>query len=372
MSANPQPDAPPPRRRRWLIVLPTVIVGVVAVLWTVGWFFAVSKVEDVLGRWRAREAQAGRIHNCAQQSIGGYPFRIEIHCTNSTTELANLDPPLLIAIPAVLAAAQAYQPTLLISEYTSPLTITDGNKARLVAKWRLAQSSFRGRPSAPQRVSLAVDGLNAEQLTGEPLVVKAKRVELHARLVSGTLRDNPVIEAVTRVNAATVDGVHPLAAKPIDADVAGVIYGLRDVAKKSLSERLKEFQSNNGRVEITKARIQIGDAIAVGAGKIGLTAEGYLDGQFNITATGLETLLPALGLDKLIAPRRGAGTLGALDRIMPGLGNAAAGAGLLTGLALLGKRTELEGKPAIALLLRFSDGAVFLGPLKVGQTPPVF
>jgi hypothetical protein len=372
MSATPQSASPQPRRR-WRIVLPTVIVGIAAVLWTGGWFFAVSKAEDALGRWRAREAQSGRIHKCARESIGGYPFRIEVYCTDGSTELANLDPPLLITIPGLVAAAQVYQPTLLLTEYTAPLRIgpRDG-KPQFIAKWRLAQSSARGMPSSQQRVSFAVDGLNVEQLTGGAILAKAQRMELHARLLSGTLRDNPVIESVIRLNGATVEGFHPLAAKSIDADIAGVVSGLRDIGKKSVQERLKEFQANNGRVEITKARVQLGEAIAIGTGKVGLTAEGHVDGQFNITATGLETLLPLLGLDKLIMPRKGAGTLGALDRIMPGLGNAAAGAGLMAALAVLGKRKVLEGKPAFALVLRFSDGAVFLGPLKVGQTQALF
>jgi hypothetical protein len=38
----------------------------------------------------------------------------------------------------------------------------------------------------------------------------------------------------------------------------------------------------------------------------------------------------------------------------------------------LGKEAELEGKNARSFPLRFADGAVFLGPIKVGQIPPLF
>lgn len=38
----------------------------------------------------------------------------------------------------------------------------------------------------------------------------------------------------------------------------------------------------------------------------------------------------------------------------------------------LGKEAELEGKKTRAFPMRFVDGAVFLGPLKVGQVPPQF
>jgi len=49
-----------------------------------------------------------------------------------------------------------------------------------------------------------------------------------------------------------------------------------------------------------------------------------------------------------------------------------ANAGVAAGINSLGKEAELEGKKARAFPLRFVDGAVFLGPLKVGQVPPLF
>ena len=42
------------------------------------------------------------------------------------------------------------------------------------------------------------------------------------------------------------------------------------------------------------------------------------------------------------------------------------------GINALGKEAVLEGKKARAFPLRFVDGAVFFGPLKVGQVPPLF
>jgi hypothetical protein len=42
------------------------------------------------------------------------------------------------------------------------------------------------------------------------------------------------------------------------------------------------------------------------------------------------------------------------------------------GINALGKEAVLEGKKARAFPLRFVDGAVFLGSIKVGQTPPLY
>jgi hypothetical protein len=67
--------------------------------------------------------------------------------------------------------------------------------------------------------------------------------------------------------------------------------------------------------------------------------------------------------------------MGALDRAIPGLGKVVkqnVNVGVMAGINSLGKEAELEGKKARAFPLRFVDGAVYIGPLKVGQIPPLF
>jgi hypothetical protein len=49
-----------------------------------------------------------------------------------------------------------------------------------------------------------------------------------------------------------------------------------------------------------------------------------------------------------------------------------ANVGVAVGINSLGKEAELEGRKARTFPLRFVDGAVFLGPLKVAQIPPLF
>ena len=49
-----------------------------------------------------------------------------------------------------------------------------------------------------------------------------------------------------------------------------------------------------------------------------------------------------------------------------------ANVGVAAGINSLGKEATLEGKKARAFPLRFVDGAVFLGPLKIAQTPPLY
>ncbi len=60
---------------------------------------------------------------------------------------------------------------------------------------------------------------------------------------------------------------------------------------------------------------------------------------------------------------------------MPGLGNVArqnAGPALVAGINIMGPADRAEGQRAVALPLRFDDGLVLLGPLKLGMTPPLY
>ena len=87
---------------------------------------------------------------------------------------------------------------------------------------------------------------------------------------------------------------------------------------------------------------------------------------------GIEKVLKMFEIDRLVSEGQIGATLGALDRLIPGLGGIArqnAAPGLV---AALGQRAVLDGKPAVAFPVRFVDGTVFLGPFRVGVVPPLF
>jgi hypothetical protein len=245
----------------------------------------------------------------------------------------------------------------------------------------------------PERGALVFDAPTIDRLAGgaQTPVARADHVELHGRLVDGSPADHPVIETALRVNGGSILGVHPVLAEPFNADVDARLSGLKDFAPKPWPERFRELQAAGGHVEIVQSRIQQGDLIAVATGTLGLTANGNIDGELQMTVTGVEKVIPALGIDKMLEQGVPQSTLdrvapgvksqdlnnlfGALDRAIPGLGKVVkqnANVGVAVGLSALGKETELEGKKARSFPLRFVDGAVFLGPLKVAQTPPLY
>jgi len=391
----------PRRRPLWRLFIMPVLLLVAAAAWSAFWFYSASRVDETADAWRAREARSGRVYDCARRSVAGYPFRLEVRCGGATVSLQSqtagqsaTQAPITASLGEILVVAQIYDPKLLIAEFTAPATISEnGQQPSMMVNWRTARSSIVGLPAVPQRISLVFDDPAIDRVNGSvqtPLAA-AKHVELHGRLAEGSAFDHPVIETVLQIAGGSVQGVHPLLAEPFDAEVRTLLSGLKDFSPKPWPQRFREIQAAGGHVEIVQSRIQQGDLIAVAAGSLGLNVQGHLDGELQMTVAGLEKVIPALGLEKMLDEGVPQATLdrvapgvkssdvhnllGALDRAIPGLGKVVrqnASLGVAAGINALGKEAELEGKKARAFPLRFVDGAVFLGPLKVAQIPPLF
>lgn len=365
------------RIRRYIALL--ILVAALFGGWSWLWNYASGKAEATLDGWRAREAKSGRLYACGSQTIGGYPFRFEVNCEQASALFQSNQPPVELKTSGMLVAVQIYDPTLLISEFHGPLTIADpGQAPNIVVNWKLFQASARGTPAAPERVSLVLDRPVVDRMggSGQQNLLRATRIETHGRIAEGSVTNNPAIEMVLRLNKASAPSLHPAAAEPVDADITAVMRGLKDFSPKPWPARFREIQAADGRIDITQARVQQGETIAVGSGTLSLNPGGRLEGQLRVTFTGVEAFLKSIGAQQMVQASPKMDKLaGALDRLAPGLGEVArqqAGANISLGINLLGEQTTLEGKRAVILPLRFNDGAVFLGPIPIGNAPALF
>jgi hypothetical protein len=371
------PYSPRRRNRRYIMLL--VLVAALFGGWSWFWSFASDKAQVNLDGWRAREAKSGRVYACGSQTIGGYPFRFEVNCEQASALFQSNQPPVELKANGMLVAVQVYDPTLLISEFHGPLTVADpGQAPNIVVNWKLFQSSVRGTPAAPERVSVVLDRPVVDRMSGgsQQNLLRATRVEVHGRIAEGSVTSNPVLEMVLRLNKASGPSLHPAAIEPVDAEITAVLRGLKDFAPKPWAARFRELQAAGGGINVTQARVQQGDTIAVGSGTLSLNPSGRLEGQLRVTVAGVKAFLNSIGAQQTVqASPKMDKIAGALDRLAPGLGDVArqqAGATISLGINLMGEQTTLEGKRAVTLPLRFSDGAVFLGPVPIGITPALF
>jgi hypothetical protein len=363
-----------PRRRFWLLWVPFALMLVLAFAWTGLWFYAAARARTEIVAWRASEAQAGRMQECASQSITGFPFRLEVRCTGANFELKG-SPPVTLKLPLVLVSAQIYAPSLLISEFKSPAEFSErGRPPSYIADWNLGQASIRGQPPRVDRASLVLDALTVRDPHhfGDHPVFAAQQLEVQGRQALNSTTENPATETVVRLKGAVADRIHPAAARPTDAEIATVLHAAEELVPKRWPLRLQEWQARGGRIDIVKARIAQDDIVAVGAGKLELTPRGGLDGNLQVTVVGMEKVLKLFDIERVMSEGQIGASLNALDRLLPGLGGVARQTAVPGLVAALGQRATLEGRPAVTFPLRFSDGAVFLGPFPVGQVPPLF
>ncbi|MBI3435681.1 MAG: DUF2125 domain-containing protein, partial [Proteobacteria bacterium] len=133
--------APPARRRSLTIAIPAIIVGLLALVWSGLWYFAAGQTAEVIAGWRAREAHAGRIHVCGREDIGGFPFRIEVRCADARVDIRDAVTPLTVTLRNVVVAAQVYDPTHLIGEFTGPLSVAERDQQPgFTLDWAQAQA----------------------------------------------------------------------------------------------------------------------------------------------------------------------------------------------------------------------------------------
>ena len=387
--------------RPWLIAVPTAVLITLGLIWSGFWYYSSTRAEATMTAWRAHEADAGRIYGCADTRFGGYPFRIEVSCTDPSVDDRGTG--LSIRARNLAAVAQVWDPTLVIGEIAAPVTIAPlGGAPTATINWTLAQASLRGIPGAPERLSIVVEKPNLGSVPssdGGPLV-QAEHMEFHARFATESTPGHPVLDLALNLSSFTAPQLATALGAPLgalvsastDAAVVAVLRGASDITPKPLAQRLRELQAANGRLDITNARLQQGDLIASATGAVSLTPRGTLSGEMRLTVINFAKLIPLLGVDRAVAQMVPQDKLAryapGLDRLMPGLGNvlrggnaganapgsanANASAAALGAIALGGQQTELEGQHAVTLVLRLDDGNVFLGPLKVGQVPALF
>jgi hypothetical protein len=379
----------PAQRRRWLwpFLVTTAGVIVVAVVWSWLWYYAASIADRTLSGWINREAQLGRVYGCGGQSIGGFPFSIVTRCDRAAAAFNSNKPPFDVRATGVTFSADVYRPTLLSGEIAGPVTLADpGQPPIFVINWTRGKITLLGLPPDPERVTVSLRQPRLDRVAGPGtgMIFQADSVDVDGRIIDGSARSNPVIEATGHFAAATAPTFHPLLAAPLQGDIDVTMRGFKDFSPKPWPALFREMQASGGGIEIRSLRIERSDAIVVGTGQLTVNGNGKVDGVINVAVAGIENIVPLLGIDQLIGQgidrlTGGNGSseqgLNTLDRLVPGLGDVvrqSTNSSLIDNIKKMGQPTEIDKKPAIALPLRVTDGVIFVGLIPVGVLPPLF
>src|SRR6185437_2528114 len=104
-------DVSTTRRNRFWLYAPFTLLILIAIAWSAGWFVVRDRAVAAIDRFLAVEAAAGRQWTCADRSVSGYPFRIEVSCETVTVRRG----PVTASAGRLLAVAQVYKPRHIIT-----------------------------------------------------------------------------------------------------------------------------------------------------------------------------------------------------------------------------------------------------------------
>jgi len=377
---------PPPRRGYLRIVVPLGLLIGLAIAWCGVWYYAAAQANRTVAAWMASEAAAGRVYSCGSEGIAGFPFSIQVRCVQAAAAFKTNLPPFDLAAKDITFTAQIWRPTVLVGDVVGPVTVAEPGRApSYVADWTSARMRVNGLPPNAQALSINVDHPHLDRGGGGAggALFTADDAQLDARIVSGSIQNHPVLDVTLHFTSAAAPTVHRLLADPVRGELDVVLRGFKDLEQKPLAARFRELHDNGGAIELKTLRVQRTDAILVASGTLTVNGRGRLDGMLTVAVYGLETLVPQLGIDRAIQQQidrlTGAGQaeqgLQALDRIVPGLGGLVrqgTTATLVDDVKKMGKPTQIDNKPAVALPLRLADGAVYLGIIRIGDIPPLF
>ncbi|HEX2553196.1 MAG TPA: DUF2125 domain-containing protein [Microvirga sp.] len=337
--AAPEAAAAPRRPSRFWLYAPFVLLVLLAAAWTAAWFFIRGRVADGVDAWLAAEAAAGRQWTCADRVIAGYPFRIELSCS----DLRLQGPDLSGSLGPVGAVAQVYQPRHVIVLVGGPLRLV-GGAVTASAEWRRMEASVRVGQGGLQRASLFAQAPRLG-VTGLPtdVALSSESLNLHVR-PSPTRTAEGAVDVAAAARGARVPALDALAggAEPADLQIDLTVTEADEVSDGLTPEGLDRWREAGGRVDLLLLSVAKGPRRLEAKGSLRLDEGHRPAGQLTLAGAGLDDLVANL------TGNRSGGLLGAL------LGQAA-------------KAQNPGGTPGLAPLppVRLDNGRVSLGPFTV-------
>ena len=357
-SPNPQnmaPDGKKPARgktSRWVLFLPFIGLVALAVVWFFIWNQARDTAQAGLEEWRVAEAAEGRTYACASERFAGFPFRMDWICEDFTALIRDGSEEAELRLARVIAVAQAYNLGHVIVEFDAPGLVTvSGVRNAIGSTWSLGHASLRFDGRAVDRVSLHFEELSTGLTSGSGIVpsggdplFSAEDFIVHSRRAPDAPPGGRDYDVTGKVEGLRFDNDD----EPLSGRFDMALFALpRNGA--NLAAFLRDWQSRNGRLDLSRMEIRGGGEALSATGDFALTSSGHLRGNMALGVSMTEGQ-PA----------------GALTRI-PTLATLAAM------IAVFGKDGEADdGVRMRTVDIAFDAGKVGVGPVTLGAIPPLF
>ncbi|MFG1295268.1 DUF2125 domain-containing protein [Xanthobacter variabilis] len=350
----PAADAPAKRLTSRFVIVPVVLVLLLAVIWSGVWVYAANRAEHEIDAWVDREARLGRIWNCADRRLAGFPFRFELVCMEPSLETRGGEPMRVTAV-AAHAVAQIWAPNHIVSEFTPPARVENRATGQsYAATWSLLQMSGVGDLSGqPERFSLSVHDPRIEEPadTSGRSLLSARLLEFHVRRVPAASGPDGLEYAAGITGGESAILSEAGSPGPVDVSLQGLVSAAADLRPMPVAQRLRAWAAAGGVARLDRFAITTPQVVASAKGVLSLDPVGRLNGNLDLGFAGLNDLMKQLDQAGVVPPE-----------LSPVVG----------ALAMVGKPAEVEGRKGVTFAVTFKSGSLRLGGFPVGNLPPAF
>jgi hypothetical protein len=319
------------------IIILGAAVLLIAAIWTGGWFFLAGEVRRNIEALASADGVTEPRLSCQDLSIGGFPFRFAVDCTNARL----VDGDVVVDVPGLRASALVYRPTHLLASALGPVTIVDaftGSQSAVsfsgfeasvrLDGWRIARASVSGH-----------DLKWTDTLLGETVIAQSPLLELHLLDIPeqhDAERGLAALAGYVRAQDLSYPGMTIAGGNAeIEVELSGLPDDVRALGDAGAVQR---WQAAGGKLQIVSVRGNDAASTLSAQGTLGLDDQGQLEGQITIDSTGVA------------------------ERIGP--------------LLVEPYRTLVLGNPkpdgAHANVLNFRAGGIFSGLVPIAAVPPLY
>lgn len=361
-STNPQPatdpqQIPAPQRvSRLGLFLPVAFLVVLLAGWSAFWFVARARVNDAITIWLAQEAEQQRQWSCPDRTIGGFPFRFEVRCTDLRFTGTTPAGAVKGSLAHFTAVSQVYQPNHVIIEAQGPLITDQEGGERITLNWQSFDASAVFSGNRLDRFSVVVDqplviaGADAQAVQ----LMQAKAWESHLRIDPDRPAEDHVYDIAFTLNDAQLPALDAFVGTQDNTTIKfrGAITEAAPFTAKAPSVEFERWRLAGGVFEIDELSLTKGPQRLQAKGQLSIDDQRRPQGRIEASVVGLEGLLSRFGF-------------GGKNN------NALAG-----GLAILGGGKSQTGAatPGLTPLppITIRDGQLFVGPFGISQVAPLY
>ncbi|MEN3931631.1 DUF2125 domain-containing protein [Microvirga sp. W0021] len=275
---------------------PTALLIILVAGWCGGWFYMRGKVEEATQNFLTVEAMRGRVWDCPNRTIGGFPFRFEVSCESFAYTAGNTR----VTLGPTKVVTQVYNPRHMIVEATGPMEFTDGNVSG-TGNWKSLEASISGlNKGGFERIALVAEQSNV-RISGLPEVAtveaSSNNSEIHIRLAPD---NNPVMQSfdvAINVSGAVIPLMNARMGDdaPLDVDALATFVNFPKLrGGEPANVILEMWRVVGGSVKLQKLDTRKGLRILNVQAELGLDEEHRLKGSVDIAQANYSDLMARL------------------------------------------------------------------------------